>query len=136
MSAPAPPHEIAVRVYYEDTDLAGVVYHANYLKFMERARSELLRAHGVDQRRLEAEEGLVFVVGRLEIDYRAPARFDDLLTVATAPAGLRRASATLAQTVRRGEAVLAEARVTIACIDRAGRPRRLPAALGAALGGA
>src|SRR5690625_3299656 len=80
--SPMSPHTLTLRVYYEDTDLAGVVYYANYLKFIERGRSEALRALGVDQPALK-EAGLVFVVRRLVADYLAPARFDDLLEVRT-----------------------------------------------------
>lgn len=128
-------HEISVRVYYEDTDLAGVVYYANYLKFIERGRSEALRAAGVDQRALKEEAGLVFVVRRLVADYHAPARFDDELVVATAVSRLRGASLEMAQEVRRDGQLLFSAAVVIACMDAAGRPSRLPAPLRAALGG-
>ena len=76
-------HRFELRVYYEDTDLAGIVYYANYLKFIERARSEWVRERGIDQRRLRADEGIVFAVRRIEADYLAPATFDDLLTVVT-----------------------------------------------------
>jgi acyl-CoA thioester hydrolase len=128
------PHRFPVRVYYEDTDLAGVVYYANYLKFLERGRTEALRALGVDQTRLRDEAGVVFVVTRVEIDYRRPARFDDLLTVETALAEARGASVAMAQRVLRGEAVLAEATVRLACMSRTGRPARLPEAVRRALG--
>lgn len=126
-------HEWTVRVYYEDTDFAGVVYYANYLRFIERARTEWLRAAGVDQTALFNETGAVFVVRRCAIDYRRPARFDDLLTVVTAVTQSRRASLNLRQTVLCDGALIAEALVEIACIDRTGRPRRLPAAMGALL---
>lgn len=127
------PHRLTLRVYYEDTDLAGVVYYANYLKFIERGRTEALRGLGVDQTRLKAEQGLVFVVTRLEIAYRRPAAFDDLLTVETRLARLGGASATMDQRVARGETTLAEARVTLALVDASGRAARLPPALRAAL---
>ncbi|MBL9060646.1 MAG: YbgC/FadM family acyl-CoA thioesterase, partial [Mangrovicoccus sp.] len=80
-------HEITIRVYYEDTDLAGIVYYANYLRFIERGRSELLRDAGIDQVRLKDEAGLVFAVRRVEADYLSPAKFDDLLTVRTRVTG-------------------------------------------------
>jgi acyl-CoA thioester hydrolase len=107
-------HRLQVRVYYEDTDLAGVVYHANHLKFMERGRTEALRAGGVDQSALKAGSGVVFLVTRLEIDYRRPALFDDLLTVETAAERRARASLTLRQRVLRGDEALAEAVVRLA----------------------
>ncbi|WEF23718.1 tol-pal system-associated acyl-CoA thioesterase [Paracoccus sp. S3-43] len=121
-------HSLPVRVYYEDTDLAGIVYYANYLKFIERGRSEWLRALGVDQVALK-EGGRVFAVRRIEADYLRPARFDDLLTVETTLAQATAARIVMDQAVRRGDAVLFTARVTLACLDAAGRPVRLPASL-------
>lgn len=118
-------HELTVRVYYEDTDFGGVVYYANYLKFIERGRTEALRALGVDQVALKAA-GLVFVVRRVAADWLAPARFDDLLEVRTEVTEVGGASVRMAQEVRRGEAALFRAAVQIACMDGAGRPRRLP----------
>ena len=119
-------HQITIRVYYEDTDLAGVVYYANYLRFIERARTEALRDLGIDQAALKRERGLVFVVCRLTIDYLAPAVFDDLLEVRTRVTRLRGASLEMAQEVWRGETCLCRAAVTIACMGAAGRPQRLP----------
>ena len=121
------PHRLTIRVYYEDTDLAGVVYYANYLKFMERGRTEALRAAGVDQVGLKDALGLVFVVRSLSIDYLAPARFDDLVEVVTRITRLRGASVEMGQEVWRGDACLARASVTAACMDAHGRPARLPA---------
>lgn len=129
-------HRLKLRVYYEDTDLAGVVYYANYLRYLERGRSEMLRALGIDQRALKDERGLVFVVRRVAIDYRAPARFDDLLEVETRLAALRGASAEMAQRVLREGAPCAEAVVTVACMDGAGRARRLPGEVRARLAAA
>jgi acyl-CoA thioester hydrolase len=126
-------HRLPVRVYYEDTDLAGVVYYANYLRFLERGRTEALRAAGVDQVRLRDAAGLVFVVRRLSIDYMAPARFDDLVEVRTRITRLRGASVEMAQEVWRGGHCLVRAGVTCACMDAAGRPARLPAQLRQAL---
>ncbi len=120
-------HRLTIRVYYEDTDLAGVVYYANYLKFMERGRTEALRAAGVDQVALKRDLGLVFVVRSLSIDYLAPARFDDLVEVQTRITRLRNASVEMAQEVRRGADRLARATVVAACMDGRGRPARLPA---------
>lgn len=119
-------HRLPVRIYYEDTDLAGVVYHANYLRFLERGRTEALRAAGVDQVRLRDAAGLVFVVRRLTIDYLAPARFDDLVEVRTRITRLRGASVEMAQQVWRGGQCLVRAGVTCAGVDSAGRPARLP----------
>lgn len=129
MASDAAPHRLSLRVYYEDTDLAGVVYYANYLRFIERGRSELLREAGIDQAALKRDEGAVFVVRRLTADYLAPARFDDLLEVTTRIAALRGASIEMAQEVRRGGELLFSALVTVACMGLDGRPRRLPESL-------
>ena len=134
----APParatvHRFTVRVYYEDTDAAGIVYYANYLKFAERARSEWLREIGGDEARALKAGGLLFVVRRCEIDFRQPARLDDLLEVATRVTGFAGATLDLDQTVRRGDAELVAMKVMLACLNSAGRPARLPAALRAAL---
>jgi len=127
-------HRFELRVYYEDTDAGGVVYYANYLKFAERARTEWLRARGVDQSALRAAHGLVFVVARIEARYRRPAHLDDLLMVETRLDARGAARMTLAQTVARDGATLFESRVDIALVDVAtGRPARAPAALAAAL---
>lgn len=127
-------HRHPVRVYYEDVDLAGIVYYANYLRFYERGRSEALRAAGVDQTALKGE-GLVFVVVRIEVDYLSPARFDDLLTVETETDALKAATVEMTQRVLRAAdgALLNRARVRVACMDLAGRPQRLPAPVRAAL---
>ncbi|MDJ1006928.1 MAG: tol-pal system-associated acyl-CoA thioesterase [Paracoccaceae bacterium] len=128
------PHRFETRVYYEDTDLAGIVYYANYLNYIERARTEWVRTLGVDQAALKAETGIVFAVRRIEADYLAPARFDDLLEVATAPIAATPARLTLAQEVRRDETPLFVAKVTLVALTDAGRPARLPADLRAILG--
>lgn len=122
-------HRFSLRVYYEDTDLAGIVYYANYLKFIERARTEWVRALGVDQRAMKEGAGLVFAVRRVEADYLAPARHDDELVVESSVAGASRAQITLRQEVRRGPVRLFSALVTIVCLDAQGRPRRMPPAL-------
>ncbi len=96
-------HEFFLRVYYEDTDLAGIVYYANYLKFIERARTEALLEAGVDQVALERRDGQVFAVRSLSVEYRAPARFQDILTVQTSARAVSGARATLVQDVLRGE---------------------------------
>lgn len=126
---PTPPHRLPVRVYYEDTDFSGVVYHANYLRFLERGRTELLRSSGIDQSMLHAEgPGLTFAVRRMTIDYAKPARMDDELIVETATREIRGASLHLAQRVVRGEEVLVSADVQVAALS-GGRPVRIPDAL-------
>ena len=108
-----------VRVYWEDTDAGGVVYYANYLKFMERARSEWLRAHGFEQDALRDEAGVAFVVRRVEIDYLSPARFNEQLDVSVTLHEAGRASLTVRQELTCGERCLARAVVTLACVDAA-----------------
>ncbi|MBX9456392.1 MAG: tol-pal system-associated acyl-CoA thioesterase [Rhizobium sp.] len=124
------------RVYYEDTDFSGVVYHARYLHFMERGRTDFLRCLGVEQARLHAAEGegLAFVVHRMEIDFKGSARMDDILTILTTSERAAGAKLVLVQEVRVGERVLIAARVVVAVVNRAGRPRRLPADLTAKFG--
>ena len=126
-------HRQPVRVYYEDTDFSGVVYHASYLRFMERGRTNYLRLLGADQHALFAEArneapGFAFVVRSMQIEYLKPARMDDILDVVTVPADIRGASITLAQEVRRGDDVLVEARVKVAFVS-GGRARPIPKAL-------
>ncbi|MBR2118705.1 MAG: tol-pal system-associated acyl-CoA thioesterase [Pseudomonadota bacterium] len=126
-------HVMQVRVYYEDTDFTGIVYHANYLRFMERGRTNYLRLLGADQHALFAEAqneapGFAFVVRSMQIEYLKPARMDDVLEVVTVPADIRGASITLAQEVRRGDEVLVEARVKVAFVS-GGRARPIPKAL-------
>lgn len=129
-------HRFPIRVYYEDTDLGQIVYYANYLKFIERGRSEWLRAAGVDQQRLLEDSRLAFVVRRVEADYLSPARFDDRLEVVTALEQASGPRVTLSQTVERDGKALFRARVTVVCVDlRTMRPQRLPDAVRAALAG-
>ena len=106
-----------VRVYFEDTDAGGVVYYANYLKFMERARTEWLRERGFEQDRLRAETGVLFVVRSVSLDLRRPARFNDTLSVSCRPTALGRASLDVEQTVSRDAAELATAHVRLACVE-------------------
>lgn len=121
-------HLFPVRVYFEDTDLSGVVYHANYLRFMERARSDMLRAAGIDQRgAFEAGEG-AYAITTLAIRYRVPARLDDALLVASRVTAVRAASVAIQQTVSRDACILAEADVVAALVAPDGRARRQPAA--------
>ena len=129
----ADAHRLALRVYYEDTDFSGFVYHASYLRFMERGRTELLRGLAGDQSDLHREAGgLVFVVRRMAIDYLKPARMYDALVVETATRELRGASMHLVQTVTRDGEILVQADVVVACV-RGGRAIRLPDSLRRAL---
>ena len=126
-SSDAPPvHRQKIRVYFEDTDAAGIVYYANYLKFAERARTDMLRDLGVSHAEMMKRDGLVLVVRRCEIDYLRPAKLDDLLTVETEAAKLGGASVDLRQRVLRDGEVLAELKVLVVCIGQDGRPHRIP----------
>ena len=123
-------HAMTVRVYYEDTDFTGIVYHANYLRYMERGRTNYLRLIGADHRALfEATEkeapGFAFVVRSMTLDWLKPARMDDVLTVVTAPEEVRGASITLLQQCRRGDELMCEAHVRVAFIS-GGRARPIP----------
>ena len=120
-------HDFTLRVYYEDTDLAGIVYYANYLKFIERARTEWVRGLGIDQSTLKSAGGLVFAVRRVEVDYLKPARFDDELRVETRLASLSPARILLDQDIFRVDDKLTTARVTLVCLTATGRAARLPA---------
>ncbi len=120
-------HSFPIRVYYEDTDMAGIVYYANYLKYIERARSDWVRQLGIDQNAMREEEGVVFAVRRVEADYFTSAKFDDDLEVRTSPQAVTGARVVMEQTVLRGEEKLFSALVTIVCINEAGQPARLPA---------
>jgi acyl-CoA thioester hydrolase len=131
-------HLMPVRVYYEDTDFSGVVYHASYLRFMERGRTNYLRLIGAEHVALFAAAqneapGFAFVVRSMQIEFRTPARMDDLLTVVTAPEEVKGASIRLRQQVMRGEAVLVEAQVRVACVS-GGRARPIPKPLRVAMG--
>ena len=117
-----------IRVYYEDTDMAGIVYYANYLKYIVRARSDWVRQMVLDQNAMR-QDGLVFVVRRVEADYHTPARFDDELEVVTKVEQARGARLVMTQEVRRDANLLFHARVTVACVDAAGRVARLPASI-------
>lgn len=122
-------HQFNLRVYYEDTDLAGIVYYANYLKFIERGRSEWVRDLGIDQAALRADAGIVFAVRRVTADYLRPAVFDDVLTVQTKLVELSAARIRLAQSILRGAELIFEAEVVLVCLTPAGRPARLPASV-------
>ncbi|WP_370049771.1 MULTISPECIES: tol-pal system-associated acyl-CoA thioesterase [Salipiger] len=119
-------HEFPVRVYYEDTDMAGIVYHANYLKFIERARSEWVKGMGIDQNALREHEGVVFVIRRIEADFRASARFDDELVVQTKVQSVGGVRLVLHQEVQRAGEALFTAEVTLVSMTLDGQPTRLP----------
>lgn len=121
-------HVLPVRVYFEDTDFTGLVYHANFLKFCERGRSDFIRNLGIDHRSLENPtegEPAVFVVRRIEVDYLRPAHIDEVLEVVTDCAEIGGATLILAQEVRRGDVVLARLKVSVVLVSKAGKPQRL-----------
>lgn len=126
-------HVYPLRVYYEDTDVGGVVYYANYLKFAERARTEMLRLIGFPHAQMAERDGCAFAVRRCEADYIRPARIDDSLEVHTGCTGMEAASLWLDQRVKRDGDDLAVLRIRLACIGRNGRPARIPSGLRAAL---
>lgn len=133
----APPSSgftFPVRVYYEDTDAGGVVYYANYLKFFERARTEWLRAIGIDQSLLAERTGAIFVVRGLDVSYRRPARLDDMLVIHARIERLGKASIDFIQTCEREGELMASGRVQVGCVDRTGlRPTAMPAEVRTAL---
>ncbi len=120
------PHILPVRVYYEDTDMAGIVYYANYLRYIERGRSDWVRGLGIDQNAMKAQ-GLVFAVRRVEADYLLPARLDDELVVETEVVQVTGARLVMDQVVRRGKDRLFHAVVTVVVINETGQPARMPA---------
>lgn len=119
-------HRFAIRVYFEDTDAAGIVYYANYLKYMERARSDMLRLIGIDQRAAIADGTGVYAVAEARIKYHRPARLDDAITVVSALAQVGAATATIHQRVMRGAELLADATIVAAFLSPEGRPKRQP----------
>ena len=133
VAAPGMTHSMPMRVYYEDTDAAGIVYYANYLKFAERGRTEMMRSLGFAHSRIAAETGIVFTVRRCSADYRAAARLDDALSVDTRIIAIGGATLSLDQQIRRDEETIVALDVLVACIGHDGRPRRVPSALRAAL---
>lgn len=126
---PASEGRFPIRVYYEDTDAGGIVYHANYLRFAERARTELLRTHGYDHPTLNRMHGMGFAVRRCSVDYIKPARLDDALEVRTTIAKAGAASIEMDQRIFRADEHIATVTVQLACIDGKGAPKRMPAAL-------
>jgi len=125
-------HVLPIRIYFEDTDFSGLVYHANYLRFMERGRSDLLRSLGIGHEELAKGvygEPVIFAVRRIEIDYLRPAKIDDLIEVRTRPAEMRGVRLIMRQTITKGDEVLVEATVTVITLSPEGRVRRLPDAV-------
>ena len=129
----AQEHVLPLRVYYEDTDAAGIVYYANYLRFAERARTELLRLLSVDQSVMAAEQGLAFAVTDCRVRYRSPARLDDLLEVRSRLTALGAATLEAEQAIIHRKRPIADIAVRVACLRRDGRPARIPKTLRAAL---
>ena len=129
------PHQFRCRVYYEDTDLAGIVYYANYLKFIERGRSEWIASLGIDQMVLRAEAGVVFAVRRVEADYLRPAKFGDDLVVETSLQSIGGARLVLEQVILRGGERLFVAAVTLVCLPEDGHAARVPVELRGKLSG-
>lgn len=130
-------HVLPVRIYFEDTDFSGVVYHAAFLRFMERGRSDMIRLMGVNHEALANGaygEPLAFAVRRIEVDFFRPARIDDLIEVHTKPAHAGGARLVLEQQVKLGEAILVAAKVTVVMINLEGKARRMPATLRSTLG--
>lgn len=119
-------HSYPVRVYYEDTDAAGIVYYANYLKFAERARTEALRLAGIEQTALLKDHAIGFVVRRCEADFLKPARLDDLLTIETALNDINKVSLSMGQTIRRGADVMVTLEVKVAIVGTNGKLAKLP----------
>jgi acyl-CoA thioester hydrolase len=116
-----------IRIYYEDTDAGGVVYYANYLKFFERARTEMLRASGYEQDQLLENHGILFVVRSVQVDYLSPARFNEQLQVHCDVVEAKKASLMFAQMINRGDAIVCKALVRIACLDaKTMRPKAIP----------
>jgi acyl-CoA thioester hydrolase len=132
----AAAHVMKIRIYYEDTDAAGVVYYANYLRFAERARTEWMRLVGFEHSRMTAQYGFAFAVRHCAVDYLAPARLDDVVEVHTRLRELGGASLWIDQSVHRDGRALARLSLRLAGMDRAGRPARFPATLRAALAAA
>jgi acyl-CoA thioester hydrolase len=119
-------HHIQARVYYEDTDAGGIIYHANYFKFAERGRTEFLRALGYDHHQVRIDHNLMLVVRHAEIDYRASGKLDDLLDIATEVSDLGNTSMTMKQTVRCGDRILAEMKIVIVAVSAIGKAVRIP----------
>lgn len=131
-----PSHQCQFRVYYEDTDAGGVVYYANYLKFAERARTEMLRDAGIHQSQLTEKEGLYFVVRNVEAEFKRPARLDDHLDIQTHIISITGPTIEMTQLISKNEALLVSLSVKIICIDKKFTPKRIPASIHSQLTGA
>jgi len=127
------PHKFPVRIFWEDTDATGVVYYANYLRFLERGRSDMVRGAGIDQAAMYNFEGVMFPVRRCEIDYLKPAQLDDELEVRTSLRKIGGASMDMDQDIFRGDEILVRAKVRLACVGWSGKPERVPEAVRNAL---
>lgn len=127
-------HLLQVRVYYEDTDAGGIVYHTSYLRFAERARTEMLRAKGFEHAELFKTQGIAFTVRHMEVDFQAPARLDDLLEVCTSLLEITGASVTLLQEISCRNQALVTLKVRLACVNLQGRAVRLPSEFRAVFG--
>jgi acyl-CoA thioester hydrolase len=123
------PHRTLCRIYYEDTDAGGIVYYANYLNFAERARTEWLRDLGFDQSRLLGDSGIMIIVRHCSVDYLAPARLDDVITVETRLQEIGKVRMTMQQEIRRESKALVQLTVMLACVNAQGRPVRWPPSL-------
>ncbi len=121
-------HQISVKIYYEDTDAGGVVYYGNYLRYLERARTEYLLDHGISVAEFH-HQGLFFAVTHVDIHYKRPAKLGETITITTEIAEMKNASAVLKSLIFRNDTILVEAYVTFVCIDKEGKPRRLPGEL-------
>ena len=120
------PHRLPTRIYYEDTDAGGIVYHSNYLKFAERGRTEFLRTLGYDHHQVMADHGIQMVVRHAEIDYRASARLDDMLTITTEVIEFGNSSITMRQIAYLGEKVLADMKIVLVAVSAIGKAARIP----------
>jgi acyl-CoA thioester hydrolase len=123
------PHILPIRVYYEDTDAGGIVYHTSYLRFAERGRTEMLRDAGFEHAEILKTQGIAFTVIFMQVDFKSPARLDDLLVVKTGMKEVKGASMVMAQQIFRGDTLLVDITVKIACIDKTGKAARLPEAV-------
>lgn len=122
-------HTLPIRVYYEDTDAAGIVYHASYLRFAERGRTEMLRDAGFEHAEILKNQGVAFTVISIQINFRSPAKLDELLDVKTVMKAVRGASMEMEQSIYRGDTLLVDMALKIACIDKNGKAARLPEAV-------
>ena len=127
-------HELDIRVYYEDTDAGGIVYYANYFKFCERGRTELLRDAGFENKPLMDREGFIFVVRKLDAEYMSPAFLDDVLTMKTSLDAMNNASFVMKQSLFKQDRLIFQANVTLVCVTKNGKPTRVPDYLRQALG--